>query len=155
MRIWAGILNDSEADELTCGDALSPYPPLCFLRIPTTLYSTSYHRCQSQAIRSAKTGLGSTLGTDWSMTTFDGRSDDQSFDSSRLQTIDETSEVAYFHPFKPLEYLDYDALEYVQNAWIHDTPHESFARKLVTKIRSALADISKKARKIWHLLSSI
>ncbi|KAL5533919.1 hypothetical protein ACEPAG_379 [Sanghuangporus baumii] len=47
---------------------------------------------------------GYVVGSDWAMTTFDDRTDDQFFDSKRLQTIDEGTEVRYFFPYDPLNY---------------------------------------------------
>ncbi|KAL5494930.1 hypothetical protein ACEPAI_392 [Sanghuangporus weigelae] len=50
------------------------------------------------------TSQGYVVGSDWAMTTFDERTDDQFFDSKRLQTIDEGTEVRYFFPYDPLNY---------------------------------------------------
>ncbi|KAL5519287.1 hypothetical protein ACEPAH_970 [Sanghuangporus vaninii] len=60
------------------------------------------------------TSQGYVVGSDWAMTTFDDRTDDQFFDSKRLQTIDEGTEVRYFFPYDPLNYSsDVDELNIV------------------------------------------
>ncbi|THH07355.1 hypothetical protein EW145_g3438 [Phellinidium pouzarii] len=92
----------------------------------------------------ARTSKGRMLGSDWSMTTFDDRKDDQFFDPTRLQTIEETSEVPYFLPFMPLECssstLSYDDVEYVSH---RDAPVivEKLMDRLFGKTKSALLNI--------------
>ncbi|EJD03607.1 uncharacterized protein FOMMEDRAFT_19009 [Fomitiporia mediterranea MF3/22] len=83
---------------------------------------------------------GFVIGTDWAMTTFDNRRDDQFFDSKRLQTINEGTEVRFFHPYDTLGYssdgVDFNVLEEIRQLDMHR--HEGFVKRSFTIIKSAI-----------------
>ncbi|EJD03649.1 uncharacterized protein FOMMEDRAFT_154749 [Fomitiporia mediterranea MF3/22] len=100
-------------------------------------------------------GHGYVVGTDWAMTTFDTRTEDQFFDHRRLQTIDENTEVLFFHPFDPLNYstdsLDYNTVEDCKDQ--ADKPvQESVLKKIYAGTMSTLSQIELKARGFYYHL---
>ncbi|EJD03652.1 uncharacterized protein FOMMEDRAFT_154753 [Fomitiporia mediterranea MF3/22] len=83
---------------------------------------------------------GFVVEPDWVMATFDNRRNDQFFDSKCLQTINEGTEVRFFHPYDTLGYsrdgVDFDVLEEMRQLDMHR--HESFVERLFTATKSAV-----------------
>ncbi|EJD03653.1 uncharacterized protein FOMMEDRAFT_167002 [Fomitiporia mediterranea MF3/22] len=100
-------------------------------------------------------GHGYVIGTDWAMTTFDTRTEDQFFDRKRLQTIDENTEVLYFHPFDPLNYsndsLDFNIEEDTSDQ-LERPGQEGVLKKIYVGTKSALSQIELKARGFFYHL---
>ncbi|EJD03610.1 uncharacterized protein FOMMEDRAFT_154694 [Fomitiporia mediterranea MF3/22] len=100
-------------------------------------------------------GHGYVVGTDWAMATFDTRTDDQFFDRKRLQTIDENTEVLFFHPFDPLNFstdsLAFNVIEDTRDQ-LEEPGQEGVLMKLYVGTKSALAQIELKARSFYHHL---
>ncbi|EJD03617.1 uncharacterized protein FOMMEDRAFT_154706 [Fomitiporia mediterranea MF3/22] len=91
-------------------------------------------------------GHGYVVGTDWAMTMFDTRTDDQFFDRKRLPTpsnqIDEDTEVLFFHLFDPLKYssgsLDLNVAEGTRDQSLKPV-QESVCRRVYVGTKSALS----------------
>ncbi|EJD03647.1 uncharacterized protein FOMMEDRAFT_166999 [Fomitiporia mediterranea MF3/22] len=100
-------------------------------------------------------GHGYVVGTDWAMSTFDTRTEDQFFDRKRLQTIDENTEVLFFHPFDPLNYSN-DALDFNvaedDKVWFEEPALEGVLKKLYVGTKSALSQLELKARRVYYHL---
>ncbi|EJD03621.1 uncharacterized protein FOMMEDRAFT_154713 [Fomitiporia mediterranea MF3/22] len=100
-------------------------------------------------------GHGYVVGTDWAMTTFDTRTEDQFFDRKRLQTIDENTEVLFFHPFDPLNYsvesLDFNVVEEDRDR-SEKPAQEGVLRRVYSVTKSALSQVELKARSLYHHL---
>ncbi|EJD03614.1 uncharacterized protein FOMMEDRAFT_154700 [Fomitiporia mediterranea MF3/22] len=79
---------------------------------------------------------GFVVGTDWAMTTFDNRRDDQFSDSKRLQTINEETEVRFIHPYDSQEYtrhrVDFNVLEEIRQLNMHR--REGFMKRFLSFI---------------------
>ncbi|KAL5494929.1 hypothetical protein ACEPAI_391 [Sanghuangporus weigelae] len=92
------------------------------------------------------TSQGYVVGSDWAMTTFDERTDDQFFDSKRLQTIDEGTEVRYFFPYDPLNYSsgldELNIVDEVRRLDLHRK--ESWMVRTFNKIKDYIAHVGRR-----------
>lgn len=83
---------------------------------------------------------GFLVGADWAMTTFDTRRNDQFFDPKRLQTINEGTEVRFFHPCEPLGYsrdgVDLTVLEEIRQ--LDMNRREGVVKRLFVATKSAV-----------------
>ncbi|KAI5117079.1 hypothetical protein M0805_007955 [Coniferiporia weirii] len=109
----------------------------------------------------ARSSAARTLGADWSMTTFDGRKEDQFYDPMRLQTIEETSEVVYFTPFQPLAYSEFGSDDLDHVLYIGHIPHaeadahgqhNNLMKRLIGKTKSAVTIFRSKTQGLYHCL---
>ncbi|KAL5533920.1 hypothetical protein ACEPAG_380 [Sanghuangporus baumii] len=99
---------------------------------------------------------GYVVGSDWAMTSFDDRTEDQFLDSKRLQTIDEGTEIRYFYPYDPLNYSsgvdNLNVVDEVRRLDLHQ--RESITERVFRRVKDYLTHICYQIRDFCRHLSA-